>query len=102
MVLMTGRMQGSARFDLYLDGEVLIVVDRQTGETIYAVKSKAENYKGSVSMKRWRIPWQKEKGTAMDVLHREGCRRLRTAKGIEYLHPEDQWLRNNIEATMFQ
>lgn len=59
---MTGKMQGGARFDLFLEGEELTVIDKQTGETIKAVKSKAENYKGKVSKKRWRIPWQKEKG----------------------------------------
>lgn len=102
MELMTGKMQGGARFDLHLEGEELTVVDRQSGEIINAVKSKAENCKGNVPMKRWRIPWQKEKGrpwryfTEKDVAASE-LRRL-----IESLPPEDQRLRNNIEAAMFQ
>lgn len=102
MELMTGKMQGGARFDLYLDGEVLTVVDRQSGEIIKAVKSKAENYKGKVPMKRWRIPWHKEKGRPWRYFTDKDVAASELRRQIESLSPEDQRLRNNIEAAMFQ
>lgn len=102
MELMTGKMQGGARFDLYLDGEELRVVDKQTGEMMNAVKSKAENYKGNVPMKRWRIPWQKEKGRPWRYFTEKDVAASELRRQIESLSPEDQRLRNNIEAAMFQ
>ena len=102
MELMTGKMQGVSMFDLHLDGEVLTVVDRQSGESITAMKSKAENYKGKVPMKRWRIPWHKEKGRPWRYFTEKDVAASELRRQIESLSPEDQRLRNNIEAAMFQ
>lgn len=102
MELMTGKMQGGARFDLYMEGEELTVVDKKTGETIMAVKSKAENYKGTVPMKRWRIPWQKEKGRPWRYFTEKDVAASELRRKIESLSPEDQRMRNNVEAAMFQ
>ncbi len=102
MELMTGKMQGGARFDLYLDGEELTVLDKQTGEMIKAVKSKAENYKGKVPMKRWRIPWQKEKGRPWRYFTEKDVAASALRRQVESLSPENQRMRNNIEAAMFQ
>lgn len=102
MELMTGKMQGGARFDLYLDGDELTVIDKETGETIKAVKSKAENYKGTVPMKRWRIPWHKDKGRPWRYFTEKDIAASELRRKIESLSPEDQRLRNNVEAAMFQ
>lgn len=96
--LMTGKMQGGARFDLFLNGEVLTVVDKRTGETQIAVKSKAETYKGKVPMKRWRIPWQPEKGRPWRYFTEKDVKASELRRKIESLSPE----RNNVEAPMFQ
>ena len=102
MELMTGKMQGGARFDLYLEGEKLTVIDKQTGEAIEAVKTKAENYKGTVPKKRWRIPWQKGKGRPWRYFTEDDVAASELRRRIESLSPEDQRLRNNVEAAMFQ
>ena len=102
MELMTGKMQGGSRFDLYLEGEELTVIDKQTCETHKAVKSKAENYKGTIPMKRWRIPWQPNKGRPWRYFTEKDIKASELRRQIESLSAEDQRMRNNIEAAMFQ
>jgi len=102
MELMTGKMQGGARFDLYLKDDGLTVIDKQTGETIKAVKSKTESHKGKTPVRRWRIPWQKEKGRPWRYFTEKDIAASELRRQIESLPPEQQRMRNNVEAAMFQ
>lgn len=102
MELLTGKMQGEARFDLSLEGEELTVTDRRTGKTTKAEKAASRPRKGGEPTRRWRIPWAKDKGQPWKYFSEKdvaasGLRRL-----IESLPPDDQKMRNNVEATMFQ
>lgn len=102
MELMTGKMQGGARFDLHLEGEELTVVDKQTGKTIKAIKCKTQTRNGKKCQRQWRIPWQKEKGRPWRYFTEKDVTASELRRKIESLSPEDQRMRNNVEAAMFQ
>lgn len=102
MELMTGKMQGGARFGLYLEGEELTVVDKQTGETIKAIKCKTQTRNGEKCQRQWRIPWQKERGRPWRYFTEKDVAASELRRKIESLSPEDQRMRNNVEAAMFQ
>ena len=102
MELMTGKMQGGARFDLYLEGEELTVVDKQTRKTIKAISCKTQTRNGKKCPRQWRIPWQKEKGRPWRYFTEKDVAASELRRNIESLSPQDQRMRNNVEAAMFQ
>lgn len=102
MELMTGKMQGGARFDLFLEGEELTVIDKQTGEDVKAIKCKTQTRNGKKCQKQWRIPWHKEKGHPWRYFTEKDVAASELRREIESLPPKDQRQRNNIEAAMFQ
>lgn len=102
MELMTGKMQGGARFYLYRDGDDLTIVDTETGETHKGILARREVYKGKSGEKKWRIPWNVEGGKPWRYFTEEDVRRSELRRKIESLPEEKQRMRNNIEAAMFQ
>lgn len=102
MDLLTGKMQGGARFYLHRNGDTLTVQDTYTGITQEVVPAEQGNKKRKDKGKRWRIPWNVEGGHQWRYFTEEDVRRSELRQKIESLPPEDQKTRNNVEAAMFQ
>lgn len=102
MELMTGKMQGGARFYLHRNGDELTIVDTETGETHQGTLARQEVYKGSIRQKKWRMPWKPEEGHPWRYFTEEDVANSELRQKIESLPLEDQRMRNNVEASMFQ
>lgn len=91
-------MQGFAgRFDLDLNGEILTVTDKKTGEVITA--RKARSIKSKSQSERWFIKTQDGK---VRYFAKKEIETYQVRKELASIPLEKRNMRNNVEATIFQ